>query len=431
MIWSQPTPCTTQSLPKWSKTPLSTCIHPRYPPVNRRLRRSRMPRSLPLTRRAATLRCWRKRLTLRRSLAQRWPQTGRRGLAYDLVGVLSYNKVHESWLQRAYARLQDPPIPGYMPTSLQQIIRADRALWLHLAQKTIKLTRAAPNEALSTPRCLDADFQAAMNNAEVNFHLLPLPRSGNSRSSVSLEKEATRQGQGHMVHEDRSLNQWTSSAQGQQPPMPFRLRGGVAAMPQQKKLLCFGANLDECKDAALGGKCACFQESAVDSFPHTAANSPPLQDTEPRAPDLVPPNEDGADNNFPTSPICSDRQVLNESTEKTSCPTPVQDFWVLELFAGTAGITAALVSAGLSRSFGIDSTQKTNHKAKVLQLDLRNTTCQQTVLRWSHSPGRRLDAHMGPAGLATCDVSQLPVRLLRQGVDNSLWPWRTVCHGES
>ena len=69
----------------------------------------------------------------------------RRGLAYDLVGLLSV-KVRERWLQKAYARMSDPPIPGYCPTTLQQILRADRALW-ELAQKQAKLTRSAPQRA--------------------------------------------------------------------------------------------------------------------------------------------------------------------------------------------------------------------------------------------------------------------------------------------
>ena len=42
----------------------------------------------------------------------------------------------------------------------------------------------------------------------------------------------------------------------------------------------------------------------------------------------------------------------------------VQDSWALELFAGTVGITAALVSKGLSGSFGIDNKSHPERKGR-------------------------------------------------------------------
>ena len=50
----------------------------------------------------------------------------RRGLAYDLIGVLSF-RVHERWLQKAFAHMSTPAPPGYNRPSLQQVLRADRA----------------------------------------------------------------------------------------------------------------------------------------------------------------------------------------------------------------------------------------------------------------------------------------------------------------
>ena len=49
----------------------------------------------------------------------------RRGLAYDLVGVLSFS-VHERRLQKAFAHMSTPAPPGYSRPGLQQVLRADR-----------------------------------------------------------------------------------------------------------------------------------------------------------------------------------------------------------------------------------------------------------------------------------------------------------------
>ncbi|CAE7482001.1 unnamed protein product [Symbiodinium natans] len=89
----------------------------------------------------------------------------RRGLAYDLVGILSF-KVHEKWLQKASTN---------RPT-LQQVLRADRALWMELGSKQPTLTRAAAN-ALADARCLDQVFLEATNTVAVNFHFMPTPRA--------------------------------------------------------------------------------------------------------------------------------------------------------------------------------------------------------------------------------------------------------------
>ena len=218
----------------------------------------------------------------------------RRGLAFDLVGILSY-KVHEKWLQKAFSRLQDPAIPGYAPVSLAQVLRADKALWLVLAQASIKLERAAPNADLATPRCLDDAFTKAMEAAEVSFPLLPLPANAEAifpgkgkgkgfggwkrqlpwdgkvgqpqklarsefwgKGRKGKEKGGKNHGGGKDPwgsKEGRRWNQWTREGKGSQTPMPFKLRGGVAVTPQGEPI-CFGANLGECQDAPLGGKCA-------------------------------------------------------------------------------------------------------------------------------------------------------------------------------
>ena len=215
----------------------------------------------------------------------------RRGLAYDLVGILSF-KVHEKWLQKAFATLQTPPPPGFNRPTLQQVLRADRALWMELGSKQPTLTRAAANAPLADARCLDQVFLEATNTVAVNFHFMPTPRAEGfpDRGGKGAGKGPKRWGDG------KGYGQWKyqridkgdkgqggksglkgarlptkgkfDSGKGGFPnkslvlqggkgetPMPAALRGGVPN-DEQGEPLCFGFNLGQCKDAPLGGRCA-------------------------------------------------------------------------------------------------------------------------------------------------------------------------------
>ena len=58
----------------------------------------------------------------------------RRALAYDLANVASFNCL-ETWANMLFERMQaDPPV-GYKHVSTDQIIRADKALWLKVAEE--------------------------------------------------------------------------------------------------------------------------------------------------------------------------------------------------------------------------------------------------------------------------------------------------------
>ena len=100
----------------------------------------------------------------------------RRGLAYDLVGVLN-PKAHEKRLQKDFDTLQTPAPPGFNRPTLQQVLRADRALWRELGSKQPTLKRAAAKVPLADARCLDQVFLEATNTVAVNFHFMPTPRA--------------------------------------------------------------------------------------------------------------------------------------------------------------------------------------------------------------------------------------------------------------
>ena len=213
----------------------------------------------------------------------------RRGLAYDLIGVLSF-RVHERWLQKAFAHMSTPAPPGYNRPSLQQVLRADRALWLELASRQPQLTRSAANAPAADARCLDKAFEEASSTMDVNFHFMPLvhapqqlhdkgghggrwKRWGDGKGSQWTHQEKwqrTDKGKGGgkpaFKGKDDGKGKGNSSktpfinmsldyrSSRNTTPMPAGLRGGVPA-DDNGEAICFGFGLGQCKEAPVGGRC--------------------------------------------------------------------------------------------------------------------------------------------------------------------------------
>ena len=92
----------------------------------------------------------------------------RRALAFDLVGICSYN-IMTSYHADLLDHIHTPPPPGYSPISIQQILRTDRATFIFLAERMTSLKRDATNRIpinLALPNVL--------GQPTVAFHLLPL-----------------------------------------------------------------------------------------------------------------------------------------------------------------------------------------------------------------------------------------------------------------
>lgn len=64
----------------------------------------------------------------------------RRSLAFDLVKACSYHTMN-SYHAELFDHLHMQAAPGYSQVSLAQVLRADRAAWLHIAEKITSLKR--------------------------------------------------------------------------------------------------------------------------------------------------------------------------------------------------------------------------------------------------------------------------------------------------
>ena len=58
----------------------------------------------------------------------------RRALACDIVGLTSFSKM-EKWHRYLFTQMSMSPPPGYSKPTLEQILRADRAAWVRMAEK--------------------------------------------------------------------------------------------------------------------------------------------------------------------------------------------------------------------------------------------------------------------------------------------------------
>ena len=93
----------------------------------------------------------------------------RRALAFDLVKACGYHAMN-GYHEDLFDHLHQPPPPGYSAVSLAQLLRADRAAWLHIAERLTTLKR---DEHGNLP--LETEIQQVLAHPSVSFHLLPLP----------------------------------------------------------------------------------------------------------------------------------------------------------------------------------------------------------------------------------------------------------------
>ena len=94
----------------------------------------------------------------------------RRGLALDQANILDY-LVHDLWVERIFdVRTSDQP-DGYSQVSHQQVINADKRLFVKLAE----MTRGGI-QLQASGRPTDSAFRRAMEHPDVNHLLQPLPK---------------------------------------------------------------------------------------------------------------------------------------------------------------------------------------------------------------------------------------------------------------
>ena len=82
-----------------------------------------------------------------------------------------------------FSLMTKEPVKGFRSVSLQQVINADREMWMQAAQN-------ARGKMLSDPsRPLDEILEKAFSSPETSYHLLPLPAAGKGHGKTKQGTE--------------------------------------------------------------------------------------------------------------------------------------------------------------------------------------------------------------------------------------------------
>lgn len=104
----------------------------------------------------------------------------RRSLAYDLSGIGTFS-VLDIWTQKLFEKMNDPPLSGYRTISVEQVLNADRALWVKVSNDT----RSKLHTRAGEPKAFDVSFAKFCEHPEVLQHLAPTQAPSSSRPEAS------------------------------------------------------------------------------------------------------------------------------------------------------------------------------------------------------------------------------------------------------
>ena len=93
----------------------------------------------------------------------------RRSLAYDLAGIATFS-VLDLWTQKLFEKMNEAPLSSYKHISVEQIINADKALWVKVSNGT----RGRLQPKTGTDKPFDVAFAKFSEHPEVLQHLTPL-----------------------------------------------------------------------------------------------------------------------------------------------------------------------------------------------------------------------------------------------------------------
>ena len=104
----------------------------------------------------------------------------RRALAYELAAVASF-QVQEKWANLLFERLGDAPPSGFKHVGVDQLLAADRMLWIKVSEET----RAKVNGMTNGVKHVDLAIEKWSTHPEIQFRIMPLPLAQAASSSRS------------------------------------------------------------------------------------------------------------------------------------------------------------------------------------------------------------------------------------------------------
>ena len=278
----------------------------------------------------------------------------RRALAFDLVGLCDYN-VANQYNSELIQHLQETAPPGYSEISVAQVLRADRAAFLHLAERLPSLKKRADG---SKP--FQEMLQSVLAHPTVSFHLLPLARGSDKASAAQNTAPKKPRGKKRPAPELSNTMASPSAPRARSPSgakgkgkSAGKRRGRGPNVPKplinksletsQGQRICWAYNLSNgCKNAMPGQSC--------NRGVHVCAEPGCEQ-----AHSLL---EHQWSSHF-VEAVC--RRISHQHSH---------EFFCIEVFSGSGRLTACLRAFGMNESFGVDRKLPQRLTSPTLQMDL-------------------------------------------------------------
>lgn len=176
----------------------------------------------------------------------------RRSLAYDLANVASF-QIMEEWSQLLFDRVCQEPPAGYRYISTEQIITADRKLWVKIAESTRANVTSVDANGLKS---VDNALRTLAHHPDVQFHMLPLPLRDTSLPASSSSHQR------YQPYPNQRPNQDVRS-KGQQKGGGKERNKGKIQVPEGcsikfgengSKPICMKFNVGACRATVKAGK---------------------------------------------------------------------------------------------------------------------------------------------------------------------------------
>eukprot|EP00435_Cladocopium_sp_Y103_P006698 s4577_g2.t1 len=303
----------------------------------------------------------------------------RRGIAYELANLMSYEK-HEMIVNLLFQELQREPLDGFRKLTLSQLAAADREIHVKLAEKTRSGLPLGPAGELP----LDPHVESVLEMPAVMWLLMPKQKAAapdkpaSSNSNPQPKAKPWAQLKGGKFDKNRKKVSKT--------PMPAQLRGGT---PAQSVLF---PSVDVIQERPVANV---LQAEGFVGAP----GSQPVET-------LFCPREE---------PVAAQLGEDPKFSPKGERSPP----FLLELFCGTAGVCAQFRTLG-GRALGVDHHVKRGKlKAAAVQLDITQQWVQDLICREIRL-GRIDSVHMGPPCGTASMARNIPIKrkLIRKGAPN-------------
>lgn len=178
----------------------------------------------------------------------------RRALAFDLMGATTFQTM-ENWHRFLFSHVDRPPLSGYSPINIEQIVRADKQAWIRLAELVPTMKRKATGELP-----LDEALPLLKTDPSVMMLLLPLPSVKHAAPAKPFQNNNKRKSDVQSPNEHKSkMRKGKGGSKGKNKKgvnMPEELKN-LKSNTSSGERICWNFNLahQKCTFAAPGGTC--------------------------------------------------------------------------------------------------------------------------------------------------------------------------------